>query len=204
MKFLEPGLTLVDRFVVESFVGRGGMSIVYRALDRATNAPVALKFFNGGDELAVERFDRESKLLAGLSHPAVVEHVASGVFEGTRYLAMEWLEGQDLSQALTRGTLSPVETLELATGIANALAAAHRAGVIHRDIKPANIFLQAGDPARPKLLDFGIARSNSSPRLTKHGEALGTPAYMAPEQARGANVTAPQTSSRLVAYCLSA
>ncbi len=189
MKFLEPGLTLVDRFVVESFVGRGGMSIVYRALDRATNAPVALKFFNGGDEQAVERFDREAKLLAGLSHPAVVEHVASGVFEGTRYLAMEWLEGQDLSQTLTRGTLSPVETLELATGLATALAAAHRAGVIHRDIKPANIFLQEGNPARPKLLDFGIARSNSSPRLTKHGEALGTPAYMAPEQARGATVT---------------
>jgi tetratricopeptide (TPR) repeat protein/predicted Ser/Thr protein kinase len=188
VKFLEPGLTLVDRFVVESFVGRGGMSIVYRALDRATHTPVALKFFTGRDE-AIERFDREAKLLAGLSHPAIVEHIASGVFKGTRYLAMEWLDGKDLSQALAQGTLSPLETLELATVLATALGAAHRAGVIHRDIKPANIFLQRGSPSHPKLLDFGIARSNVGPRLTKHGEALGTPAYMAPEQAKGAGVT---------------
>ena len=190
MKRLEPGTRIVDRFEVIQLVGRGGMSLVYRALDRATGKPVALKFFASADLEAIERFALEAKLLASLTHAGIVEHVASGVFRDQRYLAMEWLDGVDLSQKLAEGPLTPEATIDLATGIAAALAAAHAVGVVHRDIKPANIFLLGGFPNRPKLLDFGIARSTSAPRLTKVGEALGTPAYMAPEQARGASVDA--------------
>jgi tetratricopeptide (TPR) repeat protein len=188
MKRLEPGTRIIDRFEILELVGRGGMSLVYRALDRATGKAVALKFFAGGDSEAIERFVLEARLLASLTHPGIVEHVASGVYQDQRYLAMEWLEGVDLSQKLAEGPLTPEATTDLAVGIAAALAAAHQIGIVHRDIKPANIFLVGGLPTRPKLLDFGIARSTTAPRLTKVGEALGTPAYMAPEQARGAAV----------------
>jgi eukaryotic-like serine/threonine-protein kinase len=190
VKRLEPGTRIIDRFEILGLIGHGGMSLVYRALDRATGKSVALKFFASADLEALERFALEAKLLASLTHPGIVEHVASGVFHDQRYLAMEWLDGVDLSQKLAEGPLTPEATTDLAMGVSAALAAAHEVGVVHRDIKPANIFLVGGLPTRPKLLDFGIARNATAPRLTKVGEALGTPAYMAPEQARGATVDA--------------
>src|SRR5262249_23561036 len=136
-----------------------GMGMVYRARDEQTGQPVALKLLQGhGTPQEAERFSREAALLAELRHPHIVSYVAHGVTEsGESFLAMEWLEGEDLSQRLSRGTLSLLDCVALLRGVASALASAHQRGVIHRDLKPHNLFLRGGDPALPVLLDFGIA-----------------------------------------------
>jgi tetratricopeptide (TPR) repeat protein len=162
------------------------MAVVYRARDRMSGGAVAIKLF---PTLATDamRFEREVRVLAGLDHPAIVRYITHGTSpEGQLFLAMEWLEGEDLMSRLERAPLSQAESLVIAHRIAGALAAAHARGVVHRDVKPGNIFLPAGDPARATLLDFGIARvSNESLIKTTRGQLLGTPAYMAPEQVRG-------------------
>jgi ATP/maltotriose-dependent transcriptional regulator MalT len=173
------------RFRIERLVGTGGMGAVYRALDTLSGEAVALKvLLDRGAE--AERFAREAEVLAGLRHPAIVRYAAHGTTDsGEPYLAMEWLEGEDLAARLRRGPLGVDETVALVTRVAEALAAVHAADLVHRDLKPSNLFLVAGDPARVKLLDFGVARLASSARMTKTGALIGTPAYMAPEQARG-------------------
>src|SRR5206468_8741951 len=123
---------------------------------------------------------------AELRHPAVVRYVAHGATPaGDPYLAMEWLEGEDLADRLRREGLTPNDGVRLVARIAEALAVAHAHGVVHRDIKPSNIFLPERDIAKVKLLDFGIARLTASHRATRTGLVLGTPGYMSPEQARG-------------------
>ncbi len=161
------------------------MSEVYRARDATTGRVVALKVFASRDENGVERFARESRVLEALHDPTIVEHVAHGVVDDTPYLAMEWLEGEGLDTRLKRASLSVDEVLTLSARVAAALAAAHAQGVIHRDIKPGNVFLCENRVEKTKILDFGIARVAGGDALTRFGEALGTPAYMAPEQARG-------------------
>ena len=133
------------------------------------------------------RFLRESRLLAELSHPGIVSYVAHGTTpERTPYLVMEWLEGETLAQRLAREPLAPADSLELARAVLRALAAAHARGVVHRDVKPSNLFLRGGRAADVVLLDLGLVRVLSeSDRLTRSGSVLGTPAYMAPEQAQG-------------------
>ena len=179
---------VANRFEIEHEAGRGSMGVVHKAKDRVTGASVALKRLVGGDARITARFAQEAAILAEIGHPAIVGYVAHGIDDsGAPYLAMEWLEGEDLDVRITRGRLSIAETLTLAYRAADALAAAHAAGVVHRDLKPSNLLLPDGDVARVKLLDFGIARAASARQATATGALLGTPAYMAPEQVRGAS-----------------
>lgn len=184
-----------NRFEIERSAGSGGMGTVYRARDRYSGEPVALKLLHhaisSSDE--GERFTREASILAELRHPNIVAHVAHGQTpEGQRYLAMEWLAGIDLGQQLQRGPLPVRDCLLLFRQLADGLALAHQRAVIHRDLKPSNIFLVGGELSRAKLLDFGLARrTTSTDTMTRTGTLLGTPQYMAPEQARGVRELTP-------------
>jgi tetratricopeptide (TPR) repeat protein len=184
------------RFVIEREVGRGGAGVVYRAWDKTTERYVALKVLaaEAGVSPAEEsRLRREGELLSHLDHPGIVKIVAYGVLADTHqpFVAMEWLEGEDLAMRQKRAPLSIRQAVRLAERVAEALAAAHAGGVIHRDIKPGNIML-CNQPAEdaddvdfwPKLVDFGVAAAEDI-RVTRTGDLVGTPAYMAPEQARG-------------------
>ena len=183
MLVFEPGAVVDDRFVVEAVAGEGGMSRVYRALDRSTNERVALKVLDEIEE--TDRLVREAKLIASLRHPGFARYVAHGVSPWP-FLVMEWLDGEDLESRLRREELEVPDSVELARRIADALAVAHRAGVVHRDVKPSNIFLEAGAIEGSKLLDFGVARLDAATRqLTRTGAVVGTVGYMSPEQARG-------------------
>ncbi|HEX5060368.1 MAG TPA: serine/threonine-protein kinase, partial [Kofleriaceae bacterium] len=180
------GDVIAGRFEVERHVGAGGMGVVYRALDRDTSGAAALKVVRGTDRATNERFEREVTVLAELRHPNIVGYVTHGkTNDGALYLAMEWLEGEDLSTRLSVGTLSAAETVAVARQAAAALALAHQRGIIHRDIKPSNLMLVDNQPDRVKLLDFGIARLADIAPLTQTGMMIGTPLYMAPEQASG-------------------
>ncbi|MFO0553470.1 MAG: protein kinase [Polyangiaceae bacterium] len=170
-------------FEIELEAGRGGMGYVYRARDLRTGLPVALKVLHRGAEPS--RFEREAKLLAFLNHPHIVRYVGHGFDQGFSFLAMEWLEGEDLGRRLKRGKLDVATTIELGRAVAEALAHAHARGVVHRDIKPSNLLLPSGDAARVKIVDFGVAFDPDASRVTHTGATLGTPRYMAPEQARG-------------------
>ncbi|MFO0590436.1 MAG: protein kinase [Polyangiaceae bacterium] len=178
------GLVIAERFEIQEKIGSGGMGTVYRAVDVETARPVALKIARGQADL--ERFQREAAALASVVHPRVVRYVAHGVVDGAMYLAMEWLAGEDLASRLDRGPLDAEETLIVGEAAADALAALHDRGLVHRDVKPSNLFLRDGQLDGLTLLDFGIARSTrEAVHLTATGQALGTPSYMAPEQARG-------------------
>ncbi|XYI02945.1 serine/threonine-protein kinase PknK [Sorangium sp. So ce1128] len=183
----DPPKVFASRFELEHVAGSGGMGDVYRARDRQDGEPVALKLLKSSDAQLIARFQQEARLLAELRHPAIARHVAHGVSEqGQHYLAMEWLDGEDLAARLARGPLGLDEGLALVHRIAEALSLVHARGVIHRDLKPANLFLQGGRLDQVKILDFGIARDVAiTGGLTEPGVALGTPAYMAPEQVRG-------------------
>ena len=188
------GSLVAERFQVESFAGMGGMGAVYRAVDHLTGKPVALKTLLGGTPDGEERFSREARVLSELDHPGIVRYVAHGrTRSGTAYLVMEWLDGEDLASVLARSTLTLAESLTLAERLASALAAAHARNVVHRDLNPRNIFLVGGAVEESKLLDFGIAHlGHATRRLTLSGSSLGTPGYMAPEQAQGAEDLDPR------------
>jgi tetratricopeptide (TPR) repeat protein len=189
---LAAGCLFAERFEVVCAAGSGGMGTVYRARDRETGRAVGLKLLEKSGRDDAERFAREAQLLSELHHPGIVSYIAHGsAASGSRFLVMEWLEGEDLEQRLLRGPLSVRDCLSLLEQITAALAVAHRRGVVHRDIKPSNVFLIEGDLLRAKLIDFGVARRvNRSLIVTDPGLVVGTPQYMAPEQARGtANLT---------------
>ena len=174
-----------ERFVVERAVGTGGMGAVYRAIDRFSGAPVALKVALDDSADYRSRALSEAGALAALDHPAIVRLVASGLgSDGRPFLAMEWLEGEDLGLRLARGPLSMAETVRMGIRLSEGLVAAHTIGIIHRDLKPSNIFLPGGSIDRAKLVDFGLARTTER-RVTATGAIVGTPGYMAPEQAMG-------------------
>jgi tetratricopeptide (TPR) repeat protein len=183
---------LAGRFVIEREVGRGGVGIVYRAQDLVSGQAVALKVIAlpGVDAGEEARFRREGRVLAGLHHPGIVRVVAFGQLEeGQPYIAMEWLEGEDLAQRQRRSPLVLQSSLNAAADVCEALAAAHAAGIVHRDVKPSNIILVGSGPGKNgpfevKLVDFGVAAAEDA-KLTRTGAIIGTPAYMAPEQARG-------------------
>src|SRR6185369_5218253 len=187
---MKPGDLVAGRFEIERLAGWGGMGDVYRAVDRLRGLPVALKVLHGEDHrespFAAERFAREAETLAELTHPAIVKYIAHGrTPAGELYLAMEWLDGEDLGARLSRSGLGVAEAVMLATRVAEALGAAHARGVVHRDVKPSNLFLCDGRVDRVKVVDFGIARRDRALGATRTGVLLGTPGYMAPEQARG-------------------
>ncbi len=163
------------------------MGTVYRAHDLAAGATVAVKILNGRDTREVQRFDQEATILAGLTHPAIVRYLAHGTADGgERFIAMEWLDGEDLCTRLERAPITIRDTLAVARRSSEALAYAHGQNVVHRDIKPENLFLPGRDIARLKVLDFGIARlAQGGRKLTLTGRVIGTPGYMAPEIVRG-------------------
>lgn len=196
---LRDGQVLAGRFAVEQLAGMGGMGAVYRASDLQTGQPVALKILRTQahtplDPADVERFVREARILAELRHPAVVGYVDHGLAaDATPYLAMEWVDGIDLAQRLRQSPLPLRQSVALVRCVADALSGAHERGIVHRDIKPANLLLRGGEAERVVLLDFGIARHGRSTtaRMTGTGFLVGTPEYMAPEQARGEKMLTP-------------
>ena len=180
------GITVSGRFEILQLAGSGGMGAVYRARDLTDGSTVAVKILTGRELREAERFDLEAAILAELTHPAIVRYVAHGLEGGDHFIAMEWLEGEDLATRLDRQPLTVADAVVLATRAAEALAYAHARGIVHRDIKPENLFLPGGLIGRLKVLDFGIARlTRGGRKLTLTGSVIGTPGYMAPELVRG-------------------
>ncbi len=189
-----PTTLIGERFEIVRLAGSGGMGEVYCARDRTSGELVALKVLAGGRAAEHARFVREAEVLAGLRHPGIVRYVAHGATDqGRLFLAMEWLEGEDLGARLAREPLAIADAITVVRTAAEALAIAHRQGIVHRDVKPANVFLVGGDVARAKVLDFGIAHlGRHVASQTATGVVLGTPEYMAPEQARGDREISPR------------
>jgi serine/threonine-protein kinase len=181
------GETLSGRFRIERLLGRGGMSSVWQAYDEELGRPVAIKLLHtrrleSAD--SVDRFEREARTLALLTHPGIVTVIDRGETDGRPFIVCELVDGRDLHERISlEGSLPVAEALAIAVQIASALAYAHERGVIHRDVKPHNVLLTADGHA--KLTDFGIARVDDAPALTNPGRVLGTGDYVAPEQAQG-------------------
>ncbi len=194
---MKAGRIVGGRFRVERLAGSGGMARVYRAFDESDDdTPIALKVLQIPGEAAAKRFVREAELLMQMGAPGIVRSVAHGeTGDGRHWLAMEWLDGEDLQARLMR--LGPDERLSVADSVrvvgrmAEALAPAHARQVVHRDLKPGNTWLVDCDLGRVKILDFGMARVwHKRSAVTTIGAVVGTPWYMAPEQARGGDVDA--------------
>src|SRR5687768_1583484 len=182
---MQAGDVIDDRFELEKLAGTGAMGEVWRARDREGGSIVAIKLLLKIDEGWDTRFVREALSLAKLDHPGIVHYVAHGPLPNSFYVAMEWLEGEDLSQRLARGALTIEDTIGVVRRVAEALSFAHAHGIVHRDIKPGNLFLPGGSLRAVKVVDFGVAKiQNLTGTWTRNGSVLGTPAYMAPEQIR--------------------
>ncbi len=182
----EIGRIIGSRFRIDARAGAGGGSVVYKATDTSDGSTVALKLPHAGGALFEKRFEREISILADIDDPRVVRHVAHGRDpQAGQYLAMEWLEGETLSDRLRRAPLDRQSAIALGIALAETLGRIHDRGVIHRDLKPSNVLLVDADVGRPKLLDFGIARSSAHTAMTNTGALLGTAGYMSPEQVRG-------------------
>jgi serine/threonine-protein kinase len=186
-----PGDVVADRYELQQLVGSGGMSSVFRAHDRVLERTVALKVLHErhtGNQDIVDRFTREAKLVAGLTHQNIVSVIDRGDYEGSPFIVFEYVDGENLKQVVVREGALPVErALELAVEVASALAFAHQKGFVHRDVKPQNVLLNGKGQA--KVTDFGIARPlESKSDETATGTVLGTCDYLSPEQAQGRRV----------------
>ena len=182
--------TLFDgRYKIIRKLGSGGMANVYLAEDQELGRRVAIKILNerhANDEQFVDRFRREAKHAAGLSHPNIVAIYDRGEAEGTYYIAMEYLDGRSLKELIVARGPAPVHVaIDYARKILDALRFSHRNGIVHRDIKPHNVIVDA--EGRVKVTDFGIARAGTS-QMTEVGSIIGTAQYLSPEQAKGAPV----------------
>lgn len=179
---------LGSAYTIERELGRGGAATVYLARDEQHERQVALKVIHPeiAAQFGVDRFLREIKLAARLTHPLILPMLDSGTVDGLPYYAMPFIEGETLRERIDReGRLTPPEAIRIACAVADALEAAHAAGILHRDIKPENILLSR---RHALVADFGVgkAMSEADPRgLTRTGMAVGTPAYMSLEQAAG-------------------
>ncbi|MDB5352407.1 MAG: tetratricopeptide repeat protein [Planctomycetota bacterium] len=183
----DTGLPRVPGYDLIEVLGRGGVGVVYKAVHLGLNRTVALKMLLAGAFATWaerQRFSRESEVVAGLRHPNIVQIYDVGDLDGRPYFTMEFVEGGSLAEML-EGTPRPArQAAELLAILADAVEAAHRGGIVHRDLKPSNVLLTAD--GTPKIADFGLARHlEAGSSLTRSGAALGTPSYMAPEQARG-------------------
>ena len=198
----------LSHYRVTAAIGAGGMGEVYRATDTRLGRDVAIKVLPAAvvnDPERLARFRREAHLLASLNHPNIAAIYGLEEADGTPFLALELVDGEDLKDRLRRGAIPLDEALEIATQVAEALEEAHNRGIVHRDLKPANVKLAT--TGRVKVLDFGLAKAwsassgsgpSSTPEVTQSptlaysgtlaGVVLGTAAYMAPEQARGKGV----------------
>jgi serine/threonine-protein kinase len=190
---LHEDLVVAERYRLIKMIGQGGMGSVWKATHLALDRPCAIKFIEGEISNVPEahaRFEREAKAAAALNSPHVVQIIDHGVWQGRPYIAMELLEGEELSQALTKagGKLTPGRVNMIVRQVCRALTRAHQAGIVHRDLKPENIFLVDDDDRQlVKILDFGVAKQTSQAMdsNTKTGAMLGTPYFMSPEQAQG-------------------
>ena len=183
---VQPGGGRLGEFVIVRELGRGGMGIVYEAVQEPLGRRVALKVLTAAaalDAQQIERFAREARTVARLDHPGIVRVITSGEAAGFRYFAMELVDGAGLERRIADGPLPPGEALAIAVQVADALAAAHAAGLVHRDIKPSNILVDR--EGRARLADFGLVHDHAAASITRTAAVLGTPAYMSPEQARG-------------------
>jgi serine/threonine-protein kinase len=185
------GEVLADRYELEELVGTGGMSSVFRAHDRLLDRKVALKVLHqqySDDDDYVERFRREARSVAALSHPNIVTVIDRGEHEDRQFIVFEYVEGENLKRLIERRGPAPVATaLQLGMEIARGLSFAHQQGLVHRDVKPQNVLLNGDGSA--KVTDFGIARSlDVQHGMTQTGTVLGTSDYIAPEQAQGQRV----------------
>ncbi|WP_394835478.1 serine/threonine protein kinase [Pendulispora rubella] len=183
------GQLFAGRFLIEAQAGAGGMGIVYRAFDRSSGELVALKVLHKADSATLDRLRTEARALETLEHEGIVRYIAHGVGdEGAPYLAMEWVPGESLHLRLRRGPLAVADVAILGCRLANALETAHARGIVHCDIKPGNVLLPSKRLEQAMLADFGLARTRSRgvPNIASTRAVVGTPGYMAPEQARGA------------------
>lgn len=184
---LERELPQIPGYQMQSLIGRGGMGVVYRARQVALNRPVALKMIVTGRHATLQqlaRFQIEAEALARLTHENIVQIYECGEHDAGPYLALELIEGKSLDEILKDKTYSPDEAARLCQILAEAIYAAHSRGVVHRDLKPANILITPD--GQPKITDFGLAkRLSENSEWTKTDTVMGTPHYMAPEQASG-------------------
>jgi serine/threonine-protein kinase len=188
----QPGDLIADRYELEELVGTGGMSSVFRAHDRQLERRVAVKILHehyAEDPEYLERFRREARAVARLSHPNIVTVIDRGDDGGRQYIVFEHVEGQNLKELVQRtGPLAVPRALEVALAVADGLAFAHDRGLVHRDVKPQNVLLSR--EGEVKVTDFGIARSlHVDHGVTQTGTVLGTGEYLAPEQASGQQVS---------------
>jgi eukaryotic-like serine/threonine-protein kinase len=191
MQQITEGTLIDERYRVVNRIGSGGMADVYCAEDTQLGRQVALKLlyrrFAEDDEF-VERFRREASAAAGLQHPNVVQVYDRGAWDGTYYIAMEFLDGRSLKQLVRdSGPLEPAHAIAITVQVLKAARFAHKRGVIHRDIKPHNVIVDG--EGRAKVTDFGIARAGAS-EMTETGSIIGTAQYLSPEQAQGHPVDA--------------
>jgi eukaryotic-like serine/threonine-protein kinase len=200
---------LVDRFEIRELIGEGGMGAIYRAVDTRLGRTVALKVVRADrlgsseGEVARQRFLREALAISKVEHRNVVRVLDFGYAGVTPYLAMEYLRGRDLGKVVkTSAGFLPISTVvDVMLGVCAAVRACHEAGIIHRDLKPSNIFLCEEEGGQMvKILDFGVSKQPIANDLTREGQIIGTPQYLAPEQIEGKAV--PQTDQYAIGVML--
>lgn len=181
------GRVVGGRYRLGAVIGIGSSAVVRRARDLVGGAPVAVKMFHAGGTLDDRRQQRrEVEALSRMQHPGLVALHAGGLEDGAPYVVTDLVEGPTLAERIATGPLPPDQVRRLAAELADALAHVHAGGIVHRDVKPANVLL--GDGTRARLADFGIAKALDGAAVTEAGMVVGTAAFLAPEQARGAEV----------------